>query len=417
MDRVIERSWWSRKGKWVWLGLGLGGFILLLVWLSLSGRHLEVDLSKLKTSTVKYGDFQEVFIANGSAEPKMSVLFDAGEGGIIEEILVEEGQSVKAGDILFKLNNERLSLDYMQRETQMVEQINNLRNTRINLGQNTRLTEDQLDDFLLQFNSAENQFRIDSSLHMAGAIPDAEYFSSELNYEYLKDRVEVLEARQNSDQKYHKDQVSRIDRSIGLMERNLELIRAKLKEMSVKAPISGQLNSFSVELGQVLQPNQTIGRVDVPDVFWVRASIDQHYLSRLQVGQTGRIEYNRQSYDLQVSKVNSTIENGQIEVFLEFISEPPVDLRRGQRFQISVQVSAIKSANMLAKGAFYQSSGGQYVYVVDRESGTAHKQAVKLGTQNPQYYEVLEGIDEGQEVIISSYNTFEESDKLKFRNN
>ncbi|MEQ8908149.1 MAG: efflux RND transporter periplasmic adaptor subunit [Vicingaceae bacterium] len=417
MDQIIKQSWWSKNKKWTLIICFLLSVMAIILSLAFVDNPPVLEAQKLKTAKVEFGEFQEIVMANGNIEPKTTVLIDANEGGTIQEIRAEEGDLVAAGDILLVLTNEALMLDYMQRETQIVEQINNLRNTRINLHQNLRTTEDQLEDFKSQFEIVRRQFHIDSSLAASNVITKQTFEESLVNYKFLKEKVRILEKRRNDDHKYHGDQIKRIDNSIALMERNLELIREKLSEMSIKAPLSGQLNSFSLEQGQVLQQNQTVGRVDVPGKFWIRALADQHYLNRLNEGQGAVIEYDGQSYRLLVSKVLSTVENGQIEIYLDFESEAPEDLRRGQNFQVFVEVSAKNQALKLPKGSFFQSSGGQYVFVISEDGESAHKHSIQLGRQNPMYYEVSSGLSEGQEVIISSYESFKKAEEIRLSKN
>lgn len=413
MDQVIERSWWARNKKILILGSISVIILSLILWLATKEYIPDIDLDKLSTGVVEHGDFQEIVVANGSAEPKTTVLIDANEGGRVLEIKAEEGELVQAGDVLVVLSNETLLLEYMQRETQIVEQINNLRNIRINLRQNLRSTEDQENEFQKQLSLASEKFYIDSVLHASNGIANKGYNDSKTNYDFLKGKVKTLKKRKNEDLSYHDNQINRIDHSLFLMERNLEFIRLKMNEMSIKAPISGQLNSFDLEKGQMLQQQQSIGRIDVPGNFWIRALVDQHYLNRLNEGQGATIKYDGRTYRLIVSKVFSTVENGQIEMFLQFENEIPEDLRRGQNFQVFVEVSAEDKALKLPKGAFFQSSGGQFVYVVTPDGKSAIKQPVQLGRQNPKYYEVVGGLEKGQKVITSSYESFKKHERIE----
>ncbi len=417
MDKIIEQSWLAKKKNWI-IAITIFLIAFLIVFLVASQDHIpEIDPITIRTGTIEHGDFQEIVIANGSVEPKVTVLIDAQEGGTVDNILVEEGELVKAGQVLILLSNENLVLEYMQRETQIVEQINNLQNTRINLHQNLYSTEDQLVDYSKQLAIAKKQYYIDSTLAKSNGISRKVLEESRINYDFLKTKVNTLTNRRNDHSKNHGKQIEGIDNSITLMERNLELIREKLNEISIKAPISGQLNSFNIEQGQVLQQNQAIGRVDVPNKYWIRALVDQHYLNRLNEGQSATISYDGETYNLFLSKVLSTVENGQIEVFLEFENDYPKDLRRGQNFQVHVEVSAKEKTLKLAKGAFFQSSGGQFVYVISEDGKSAYKQEVELGRQNPKYYEVKAGLSEGQKVITSSYESYKEYKEIRLKKN
>jgi HlyD family secretion protein len=201
------------------------------------------------------------------------------------------------------------------------------------------------------------------------------------------------------------------------MERNLEMIRGKLSEMTIKAPISGELNSFDLEPGEVLQNNQTIARVDVPGKYCIRALVDQHYINRLRFGQKGSITFDGKSYELTIRKVLSTVENGQIELFMDFTSGFPENLRRGQSFQVRIETSGEKKAVKVPKGSFYQSSGGQFVYVVSDDGTKAIKQTVEIGRQNPDFYEVVGGLAPGQKVIISSYTSYKDNEQIRLIKN
>lgn len=413
MDNLIEQTWWLKNKKLILIVSFFLSITTLILWFSFSNNQSIINTEKLRIGTVNYGEFQEIILANGTVEPKKTILIDANEGGTIKQINVEEGKIVTAGEVLLVLTNESLILDYMQRETQIVEQINNLRNTRINLHQNLRTTEDQLGEYNKQYTIAKNQYHIDSALASSNGLAKKIAKESFINFNFLQKKVSKLKKRKNDDKQYHNEQIKRIDHSITLMERNLELIRSKLNEINIKAPISGQLNSFNLETGQVLHQNQTVGRIDVPNQYWIKALVSQHYLSRIAEGQGAYIEYEDKTYRLNVSKVQSTVENGQIEIYLKFTQDVSSELRRGQNFQVFVEISAKNKAFMVPKGSFFQSSGGQFVFTISEDGKTAHKKSVQLGRQNPNFYEVISGLDEGDEVIISSYDSFKNEEDIK----
>lgn len=414
VDTVIHQSW-IKRNRWkltVLVGLLLTGIILF--WLSRPAAMV-VEEDTLNIGTVTYGDFQEIIVAGGSVEPETSVLIDAKEGGTILAIKAEEGEMVKAGDVLVTLQNEALILDYMQRETQIVEQINNLRNTRIALEQNLRTVRDQLDDYQKEEWAAHRQYLSDSALFTIHGIARNEYLGSKESYEHLRSKSKLYSERLSRDKTYQQQQFQRIDASIGLMERNLDLIRSTIEEMSVKAPVSGQLNAFSLEVGQVLQRNESVGRVDVPGRLVIRALVDQHYLNRVRMGQMATIEYGGKTYDLSVKKVQTIVQNGQFELLLSFDSEVPENLRRGQSFQVRIAVSAQTKALMIPRGAFFQTSGGEHVYVLSGDGSEATKRSVSLGKQNPDFYEVVSGLEKGERVIVSSYDAFKGRENINIQ--
>ena len=411
MDTQIDKSKFQ-KHRWKIIGVfSIVLFIAFINWLA-TPKGITIKADTIRTGRVTHGDFQEIIIANGIIEPEKSVLIDAKAGGTILEIKVEEGQIVKSGDVLVTLQNENLIMEYMQRETQIVEQINNLRNTRIALEQNLRSVKDRLDESKKEITQARRQFLSDSSLFEINGIAKNTYLLAQENYNYLTVKTQTLSNRLKQDKQYQQIQFSRIDASIALMERNLEMIRSTIEGMSIKAPISGQLNSFSLEIGQVLQQNESIGRVDVPGKFKIRAIVDQHYLTRLSIGQSATIELESSTYRLEIDRVQTLVENGQFEVIMNFTDLPPSTIRRGQNFQVKIEISAETPANMIPRGSFYQISGGNFVYVISKDRSFATKRIISLGKQNPDFFEVLDGLDINEEIITSSYNNFKEKDKV-----
>lgn len=414
MDRVIERKRFDKKKIALFLTIILVVVFLIFLLVRSSQVTTTIDAKKVRIAEVTYGDFQEIILVNGSAEPISTVLIDAREGGVVESIEKEDGELVKAGETLLMLSNESVTLDFMQRETQMVEQINNLRNTRIALYQNQRRTEDQLIDFKNRLQLAHQKYTVDSGLFASEVIPYQQYFESKTNYEYLIEKVETEKRRIAEDLRYQKLQIGRIDESITMMDRNLGIIKKKLENLKIVAPKSGQLNSFTHEVGQSLGRNQTVGRIDDPNRFLIQANVDQHYLRRIVEGQPAFVKSGNTQYAMVVNKVFPTVNQGQFRIDLHFANEDsiPSNLRRGQNFQVFIQTSARKKATMVPRGSFYQSSGGQYVFVYNEDEQQAEKREVQLGAQNPDYYEVLSGLSEGEEVLISSYDAYKDKDRV-----
>lgn len=412
MDKKIQKSKWKNKKLWSAVGfVALIGFALFFI---LKGQesHLSVEASDLKVAEVIYDEFQEITVSNGVLEPEKSVWINANDGGNIQAIFAEEGQMVKAGDVLMVLANERITLDLMQRETQMVEQINNMRNIRITLNQNQRSTEDQLIDFSQQLKLSNHQYDLNNALLKKDAISQEEFYQINTEKSYLEQKVNVLKERIKTDSDYRKKQIERIDHSITLMNRNLSIIRNKLKELTITAPISGQLNYFDYEVGQMITANQNIGRIDKTERYVLRTQIDQHYIGRITEGIQAKIRINNASHTLQIYKIFPRIENGQFTVLLEFIDTPPESLRRGQSFQVQIELSAQRKSILIPKGGHYQSSGGQYVYVLSADGRQARKRNVKFGNKNPKYYEIKSGLEVGEKIITSNYEQFKTNNLL-----
>ena len=394
-----------------WLGLALLILSLSVAFFQIKGLGYELDGGKVKVGQVVHQGFIEAIPASGQVEPILSIQVNAAEGGRVEEIWAEEGQFVEKGTPLLRLSNTSLSLDFMNRETQIIEQVNNLRNTRISLLQNQRQSEDVLIAVENEFSITQRKYASDSLLASQKAISDISWFNSQMSYRLSTKKYALAKKRAVEDETYRRKQIGRIDASIDLMHRNLEAIRANLEQLVVKAPASGQLNSFSHELGSQFQKGQNLGRIDDLASFKVKAQIDQYYLSRISNGQKASFEFGRQPYVMSISKVSSTVANGQFEIELLFGNEKPPQLIRGQQFQMQLSMSAATQSLQVPKGAFYQSTGGQWVYVLD-DAGKAYKRSVRFGRQNLGFIEVLDGLEKNEKILLSSYDSFKEYDEI-----
>lgn len=415
MDKIIEKKKWPLR-RIVVIGLGVVFFIVSVIF-AIRSREVSFKINKHKLTYGEaiYGDFQDMISFQGSVEPIRTIQLDAIEGGMVEEIYVENGSMVKKGQPLMKLSNTSLRLDFMNRETQIVEQINNLRSTRITLDQNKRQVQEQLVDLNYNLQEQARQFKIDSNLYADSVISTNTYLASQANYQYLLKRKDLLSERLNTDEAYRKSQLTRIDASVEMMERNLEAIRKNLENLELKAPIDGQINSFDHEIGQTKTRGENLGRIDQLGAFQISALIDQYYLNRMKIGQSAKASFSGQSFAMEVSKIFPTIINSQFETHLTFRdSLLPPNIRRGQNIQLRLELSATKKTLMLPRGAFSQSNNGKYVYVLDGER--AHRREVKLGSQNPEYIEVIEGLVEGEKIITSNYQSFGEAETILLTN-
>ncbi len=414
MDRKIENTFWSKKRIQSILLMVLALVAVVFFVLKAKGFNHKVERSRIQTAKVEFADFNESIPVSGTVEPLNSIMINALEGGRVEEIYVEEGEMLQKGQKILRLSNTALSLDFMNRETQIIEQINNLRNTRIALQQNQRQNEDQLITFENQLKLIERQFAADTVLAAKNAISQIDYFNSKQQYELSKKQYKLAKQRVNEDEIYRKTQIARIDASIHLMERNLEAIRAHLENLVVKAPIAGQLNSFDHELGANLLKGQNIGRVDNLSGYKLTAQVDQYYLNRIKPGIKAEFDYTGKKYWVSVSKVSPTIINGQFQVEFDFKDVKPENLRRGQLFQLRILLSATAKATIIPKGAFFQNTGGKWIFVVNNDE--AKKRNISTGRQNSRYIEIIEGLSEGEEVILSSYDAFIDFDQLTITN-
>lgn len=414
LDRMIspeERPGVFKRNKWYLLG-----FLALLIGLYaiMSGeRSFELERNRITVAKVSQGVFEDVISFQAQVEPEISFSLDAVEGGTVQKIFVEAGQSVNAGQPLVQLANTTLMLDFMNRETQIVEQINNLRNTRMQLELNERQLQEQVLDLRFEQERMARQFAIDTLLFKDSVIALQEFADSEARFYYLEEKRNLLEDNFKTNRIYRQRQLQALDRSIDMMERNLRAIRENLENLVVKAPIAGQLTSFSPDIGQSIARGENIGRIEDLSSYILRANIDEHYLARVQAGQRAFYEAGGRRWQLQVHKVYPQVQNAQFRVDFHYIDSIPPNLRSGQGLNLRLALSESAKAVLLPRGAFFSSTGGRWVYVLDADQKIAYRREVDLGRQNPDFIEVISGLEPGEQVITSSYESFKEFQKLQ----
>lgn len=415
MDKVLaKKPAFYRYWKWL-----LGGFILLLLLLSslflFNEQAISIERSRISLATVQMGQYQDQIAVIGQLEPVNTRLLDAVVGGRIEERLAEPGQFVVAGQPLLRLSNTSLQLDFMQRETQLVEQMNQLRNIRITLEMNQQRLEDQLLQLDTELRLMERQYALQKRLYAENAIAKVDFENTQDQYVLLQKRQKLLAASEARERAFRNSQLQHIDASIQQMERNLHGIHKLLDQLTLRAPISGQLTAFEAEIGENKNAGQNIGRIDRLDSFKVRALVDEHFLAQLKPGLSAGFQFNGQNFKLQVSRVLPQVNAGQFTVDLQFIDSLPKSLLlRGQSLPLRIALGSNKTALTLAAGAYYQSSGGTYVYVLENEQ-KAQKRKVQLGRQNPEMIEVISGLKAGDKIISSSYRHFENAQTIQIK--
>jgi len=416
LDREItkeERPSFWQKYRWPIVAMVL--LCLVLFYLLSGERSYSLSAERLNTATVKEAVFEDVISFQARVEPEVSFSLDAVEGGTVQAIFVEAGERVEQGEPLLKLANTTLMLDFMNRETQIVEQINNLRNTRMNLELNERQLQEQILDLRFEQERASRQFKIDTSLFKDSVIAVQEFQDSRSRHAYLNEKRSLLEANYETNKQYRARQLAALDRSIEMMERNLNAIRKNLENLEVKAPISGQLTTLNPLIGQSINRGENIGRIEDLNSFILKANVDEHYLSRVQEGQLAFYELNGFRWQLKVSKVYPQVSNNQFSVDFEYLDTIPGELRSGQGVNIRLALSESADAVLVPRGAFYSSTGGKWVYVLNEEETRAFKREVNLGRQNPDFIEVISGLEPGEKIISSSYESFKEYEELELK--
>lgn len=412
MDRAIDPRP-ARRRRIIALGCAGGIAIIAIAFWSSSftTSRVRVEAAKVTIATVQQGLFKEFIPVTGTVQPIQTVFLDALEGGTVKQRFVEDGTHVKAGDPIVELSNPQLHMDAINREAQLLDQQNNLRNTRLAMDQQTTRLRDELLNLDKDLKRLERDQRVDERLVKDSLLATNTFLSNRENLEYMREKRKLLAANLRSDSLFRLSQVGSITNNLLLIDQNLAFLRENLQNLVIKAPIDGQLSGLNVEIGQTRQRGERIAQIDVLESFKVRARIPEHYVSRVSIGLQGTFAHAGREHAIEVFKVYPEVSNGEFDVDLRFVGDKPADIRRGQTFQVRLQLSEDMEAVMLPRGPFFQDTGGQWVYMVDAE-GKAVKRDVKLGRQNPDMYEVLEGLQVGDRVVTSRYAAFNDADEL-----
>jgi HlyD family secretion protein len=413
MDRPIEKKKWPPRkiALFSLIGIALAAALYSLLFRD-SRSRLNVNPERITIATVERGAFQEFIPVTGNVLPIRTIYLDAIEGGRVEKIYLEAGTLVHEGDKILRLANTNLLLDIMYREAQFFEQSNNLRNTRLAMEQNRLTLRRELVELDYQILRQKRTYDRNAQLVKKDLISQQEYEQAKDEYEYLLKRKKLALETQKQDAAFRKIQIEQLEASVQRMQTNLGMVKQKLENLVLRAPISGQLTSLHAEIGESKSPGERLGKIDVLEGFKVRADIDEHYIARIETGRTGAFDLTGASYTLIVRKIYPEVREGRFEVDMEFDGASPQGIRRGQTLHIRLELGDLSEAVLLPRGGFYQKTGGQWVYVLDPSGAVATKRLIRLGRQNPQVFEVLEGLEPGERVITSTYDGFGEIDKL-----
>lgn len=374
-------------------------------------KSLNVDASRITVREVKYGSFEDILILNGKIEPLNSVLINVVEGGAVQEIFVEDGAMVQKGESLMRIYNPNSELSYLQQETAIIEQTNNLKNLKISLTNQELELEKELILIQHDFINAEQQYELDKKLFASEIIPEKDYKKSLESFNYQSKRKEVIQASVQREKVARAVQIRSINEALVKMERNLDILRNNKMNFLVLASASGRISSFDPTLGQHINAGESLGKIDIMDGYKLSAKVDEYYISKLDVAQNGTIESNGKTYEVMVSKILPEVKDGQFQVDLVFKNEFPESLRMGMSFSIKLFLSQSAESLLIPKGSFYQETAGKWIFVLDGEN-KAVRRAIKIGRENPVYYEVSEGLQSGEKVITSSYEDYKNIEVL-----
>lgn len=415
MDRKIKKKTWT-TGRILGIGLGLVfvSFILYSFLFADNRSKLNVDEEKITVSTVEQDIFQERIPETGIVMPSQTIFMDAVEGGVVKEIILESGALVERGDTIMILDNSNLQLEVMSRESQLYEQLNIMRNTRLGLDQNDINQKTQLAQIDYQLQLLEPQYRRFKELASKKLISQRELEEVEEQYEYNKRLKDLTYRSYQSDSVSRSMQLRQIRLSEDRMNRSLEAVGKILDNLVVTAPTDGLLTTPDWEPGQSVTPGERLGQVALLDSFKVRVAIDELYLPRIDVGQQGTWDWNGETYRLEIYKKYPTVSEGNFEVDMKFVGADPAGIRRGQSLRIRLELGSSEEAMLLATGGFFRDTGGNWVFVLNNDGSRAYKRDIRLGRKNPEHYEVLEGLEPGEKVITSSYENFGDNEVLVF---
>lgn len=394
---------------------GITALVLLIsgsIYFTSGKSKLNVDTERITISEIRKGSFQEFIPVNGIVMPLSTIYLDAAEGGRVEEKFVEDGAMMKKGDPILRLSNTDLELSLANQETAVFDVLTQMQNTRNNAQQNTISKLNQLADVDNGFKEAERKYKMNKKLYAERIIGLQEFQASENEYNYQLRKKNLANRILRQDSVSTRQQLKQMNESYERMSNALQLMKKKVGDLVVRAPVSGQLTSMDAEIGQNKNKGERLGQIDVLSGFKVRADIDEHYITRIFPGLTGDFVLNDKTYQLRIKKVFTQVTNGRFQVDMEFVGKAPTNIRRGQTLQVRLALGDETKALLLARGGFYQQTGGNWIFKLSSDGKTAFKTDIQLGRQNPDYYEILNGLKPGDKVITSSYENFGDVQEL-----
>ncbi len=416
MDRIIEKKKWPPKRIVTFAAIPIvaGAFVYLLFFRDNKSR-LYVERNQITIATVLKDNFQEFIPVDGVVFPRTTIYIDAVQGGFVDKKYVEDGALVKRGDPIIKLVNTSMELGYMDQETRMYDAINNLQNSNISLEQNKFYRQREVVELQYQIDQLEKDYNRKKLFHTQKAISDKEYEDASRDYTFTRKKLEIAIELKRLDSVSSVGQKKQIETSIARMYNNLGLLKENLDNLIVKAPAEGQLSGFSAEIGETKGAGERLGQIDMQDGYKLRANIDERYVSRVTTGQEAEMDFGGKIFALEISKIYTDVTNGTFQVDLLFTEGTPEGIKKGQTFQVRLKFSSASDAIIVKRGGFFQETGGNWIYVVDASGKFAIKRNIHIGRQNTNFYEVLDGLQPDEKVIISSYESFNSKDKLIFK--
>ncbi len=416
MDRKIESKkgiaqWFSKKKLPYWLG---GLVVVFVAYLLLRSdlRTFRVNADTLTVSEVISGEFNDYIRVSGQVQPMTTIQVSPLESGVVHEIFLEEGAQVKAGDKILELKNENLDMQILNSEADLAEKENLLRNTLISMEQEKLSVHQEMLQLETDVKRNRRAYEAQKQLYQEELIAREEYLRAEEDYDLAKSRLELVKNRAAQDSLYRNIQVKQMQESLSNMRVNMQMIRRRKEHLILTAPIDGELGLLDVVLGQSVSSGMKIGQINNLSSYKIEAQIDEHYIDRVMPGLEAQFERQDESYQAVIRKVYPEVRDGKFKADFKFDGTLPENIRTGQTYSLNLQLGQPEEAVMIPRGTFYQKTGGRWIYVVTEDGSKAYKREIRIGRQNPQYYEVLEGLEPGEEVITSGYDNLGDNDCL-----
>lgn len=418
MDRELEKkkglkAVFRKKNIPYFAGAMFLVFVLWLIFRDNSSAY-RADKDMLNIVEVRRDQFHDYIRLNGQVQPITTIQVTPLEGGIVEEIRLEEGSQVKRGDVIAVLSNNNLTLSILDSEAQLAEKENILRNTMISMEQQKLELQRERNEFSMQVNRNRRLFEQNDKLYREGLISHEEWLKSKEDYELSLSQKTLIEERQIQDSLYRSVEIEQLENSLESMRRNMELIRQRIDNLNIKANIDGELGLLDLVLGQSVATGEKIGQINDLSNYKIVAQIDEHYIDRVINGLSATFERQGVTYNAQVRKVYPEVREGKFQADFKLVGERPDNIRTGQTYYLNLELGQPEEAIIISKGTFFQKTGGAWIYVLTEDGTQAVRREIRIGRQNPQYYEVLEGLEPGEKVVVSGYDSFGDAERLIF---
>ena len=414
MDRVIEKTKSQQLKKYWPYAAGGSLLLVMLAWL-IFGNHastLKVSKDEMTISEAQRAEFKDYVRTNGQVLPIQIVQISPEEGGIVMEKVVEEGTMVHKGDVIVRLSNSNLDLQILNAEAELAEKQNLLRNTQVAMQQdrlNNQTEQAQLD---MDTHRKQRTYDQNKRLYAEKLISKEDYIKSQEDYQLSAKKRSLITKRLKQDSIYRTVQMDQMEDNLQNMRKNVVLVRQRKDKLEIRSAIDGELGLLDVELGQSIQPGQKIGQLNDLSDYKVQASIDEHYIDRVRPGLSATFTRGDKQYQLQVRKVYPEVRDGKFRCDFVFKGERPENIRSGQTYYIDLELGQPEQAIIIPRGTFFQTTGGQWIFVLDKSGSKAYRRNIRVGRQIPQYYEILEGLEPGERVVTSGYEAFKDNEVL-----